>query len=854
MSKGLQSHHVSLMIWRLRKYRCLPFILLAILTCVASQPVRGQAAAQAMLAAKPAASPAQQTSPAPVVSPTPVPAIALPQIADQAEQLDQLLRDISKTLVPVQELQVSDPEGKLHAEEVRQRARQAEDLLAEMPNMMQLQDEERYWRALEEEYGSERKALTARAAAMEKQLQTLDAQQARWQATLEPIHKAKGLEVVAERVKGELDAIQKLRAEVQEQLNQILTFQNRLSEQDREISEVLQKLAEGRTRLHGSLLQRDSHPLWSARELRAGDQSFSNLIYASAGRGFTGVSGFLRSSKVQLFGIVTTYLFTLLAAFQFRRYVRGVHKLGVNPDACLLFGHPWSVALLVTLLTTVGIVNTAPTGVSFVVCLLYLLPVLRLLPALIEPQMRKVLYAICAFYVLQWAHLVLQLGAVFKREAFALAVLTAVITFAWLIRPSQLKIDAASTWQRKLFIYCLRLGLVLLAVSLFANILGFVSLGQIVGAGTLFSGFIFALIYTVVRVLESALATVVGSDWFQSLPGSRAQVADRWGRRILISSAILLWLNNSLHLFTVHEIVLDAIKSAFEYPLGFGKIHFTLGGILALVFVLVFGYVVANIAKFLLEEVILPRLSLRSGLTYAISRVTYYILLVGIFFAALTNAGVDLTKFTLITGALGLGIGFGLQNIVNNFASGLIILFERPFRIGDSVEVGGVTGTISRIGARSTTLLTFQHAEVIVPNSNLLSNQVVNWTLTAARRRVEIPVNVAYGTDPEVALKLLVEVANANKRILRDPKPEASFLGFGESALMLELRFWAAHAIWAELKSEIGLAVFRALREADIQIPFPQRDLHVRTIESASKEGPTAVSDKDVVRKVAAGR
>jgi small-conductance mechanosensitive channel len=181
---------------------------------------------------------------------------------------------------------------------------------------------------------------------------------------------------------------------------------------------------------------------------------------------------------------------------------------------------------------------------------------------------------------------------------------------------------------------------------------------------------------------------------------------------------------------------MDTIRDVLEYPIGFGKVHITLAGTLSLFFFLLLGYAVANIAKFIMEEVFLPKLSLRSGLGYAIARVTYYVLLVGIFFAAVTNAGVELNKFTVITGALGLGVGFGLQNIVSNFASSLIILFERPFRLGDTVEVAGVVGVVKRIGARSSTILTFQYAEVIFPNSNLLSNQVINWTLTSARRRV----------------------------------------------------------------------------------------------------------------------
>jgi potassium efflux system protein len=801
-----------------------------------------------------APAPAQQTvSPTPALTPTPVQPIPLPEIANQTEKLDQLLREASKALLPVSELKASDPEGKAHAEEISLRARQAEELLAEVPTMMQLQDEDRYWRALAEQYGRKRKLLTEGAASIEKQIRLLDGERARWQATSEQVRETSGLKEVAERIQRELAAIQKLRSQAQEQLNLILVQQSRISEQDREVSAVLLKVAEAHQRLRGRLLERDSYPLWETRELRALDQSMSSVIYVSVSRGFTGTTDFLRKNIALLLGLVTLYVVALLGAFQFNLYV----KNGIDPDvpeaASRIFVRPYSIALLMTLLTTIGITTSAPTGVSFVVvCLIYLVPVVRLLPALIKPAVRNLLYALCASYVFEWIHLILQFATVFKREVFAIIIFLALLVFAWLTRPSRLKVQTAIGWRNKLLVVGIRIGLVLLAISLCANILGFFSLSQILGVGTLFSAFIFALLYTMVKVLDLGMAMALISKWFQSLPEGRVAAVQRWVRRVLVGGATLIWLNNGLYLFTIRDNVVQVLKRALEYPVGFGKVHITLGGTLSLFFFLLVGYAIANIAKFMLEDVLLPKLSLRGGMSYAISRVTYYILLVGIFFAAVTDAGVELNKFTMITGAVGLGVGFGLQNIVNNFASGLIILFERPFRIGDTVEVGGVEGTVKRIGARSSTVLTFQYAEVIVPNSNLLSNQVINWTLTSARRRVEVPVGVAYGTNPELALKLLIEVAESNPRILKEPRPEAFFLGFGESALNLELRFWAAQSIWFELKSEVGLAVFHALRKAGIEIPYPQRDLHVRALDYPVKKEPSAALEGDGDKKMTA--
>jgi small-conductance mechanosensitive channel len=173
--------------------------------------------------------------------------------------------------------------------------------------------------------------------------------------------------------------------------------------------------------------------------------------------------------------------------------------------------------------------------------------------------------------------------------------------------------------------------------------------------------------------------------------------------------------------------------------------------------------------------------------------------------------------------------------VVNNFVSGLILLYERPVQLGDMVEVGGVIGEVKRIGMRSSTVRTLQGAEVIVPNGNLISDQVVNWTFSDRRRRMEVKVGVAYGTDPERVLELLRQVARENTGVLADPEPVALFLGFGDSSLDFELRAWTPlFESWWLTQSELNVAVNRAIADAGIEIPFPQRDLHLRTAEPES--------------------
>src|SRR5262249_29156166 len=299
---------------------CYRRLVLGIVVCLAAQPLPNS------LLSQQAPSPPPEQKPQAPPAPPPVQAIPLPQIADQAEELDRVLREMAKNLGPVPEQLVSGPEAKAQAAEIAHRAHEVDDLLAGIPNLMQLQGEDRYWRTLAQKYGSQRKLLTSQAASIEEKIRWLDGEEARWQATSDAVRGKPGLEVVAHRVQQEIDSIRKLRSEAREQLNVVLTLQNTISAQDGEIALVLRKLGEAQERLRGRLFERDSYPLWARRELRASDQPFTAMLRTSASRGFTGAWTFLRVSKTLLISMAAMYVFTLLIAFHFRKYAAAEDK------------------------------------------------------------------------------------------------------------------------------------------------------------------------------------------------------------------------------------------------------------------------------------------------------------------------------------------------------------------------------------------------------------------------------------------------------------------------------------------------------------------------------------------------
>jgi potassium efflux system protein len=766
-------------------------------------------------------------------------AISLPKIADRAEELDRLLREINSQLMPKSELLESERKAAEQTAEIGRRALQTRELLAgNIPTPLELEDEQRYWRSRNLEHGEERRLLTLRAAKLEEQIQTLEAQQPEWLATWIHIRESSGIEAVVERIKQQLDKIQAAKSRAQEQLNAMLTLQNKVSQQDQQISDILLRIRDARDRERNRLLAADNPPLWEARLPRQLDQAVGPAFHGSFDRSFTMAQGFLRAHKLAVLALVGSYLLVLLAVFKLSQYV--AHETAPEPltEPVPVLNRPFSVALLLTLIGTGTFVSSAPVGIAIVFYLLYLIPILRVLAPLIEPRLRIILYVLASLYALEGMYLLVQLPPLVRRELYVLLSLVALISLSWLARPSKLLQATAKRRSQRMLVIAIQGILALLAVSLVCNIIGFVSLSQVLGMTALIGPFLASALYCGARVLSLIVGIVLRTHWARTLFDMRVDAIDQWASRLFALGAILLWLKSVLQLATLYDSLLEGASKLFTSPIGFEKIRFTLGDVLGLGLILLGGYFVANAFTFLLKKLVLPKLPLQRGLPYAISTVTYYVLLLLVGLAALSGAGIELNKFTVLTGAIGVGLGFGLQNIVNNFVSGLILLFERPIHVGDTVDVGGLVGIVRRIGARSSTVVTFQGAEVIVPNSNLLSNQVINWTLSSQWRRVDVPIRVAYGTDPERVIKLLVGVAESYPGVLLERPPMAFFMGFGESSLNFELRFWSAwQDTWFQLQSDVTVAVAKALREAGIEIPFPQRDLHVRSIDGAAAEG-----------------
>jgi small-conductance mechanosensitive channel len=284
--------------------------------------------------------------------------------------------------------------------------------------------------------------------------------------------------------------------------------------------------------------------------------------------------------------------------------------------------------------------------------------------------------------------------------------------------------------------------------------------------------------------------------------------------------------------------------SGLYYGVEIGSIRVTFASVVTALIVFAALIFLSRVFQRWLDQRFLPTTSIDPGLKNSIHTSVGYIGIILAAILALGYAGIDLGNIALVAGALSVGIGFGLQSIVNNFVSGLILLAERPIRAGDWIQVGTDEGTVKKISVRATEIETFDRASVIIPSSSLISGVVKNWYLRDNSGRTMVTVGVGYGSDPDQVKAILMDVADRHELVLKFPKPIIAFSDFGDSALVFNLYVYLASiSSGLTVRSDLRFAILKRLREAGIEIPYPQRDIHVRNGPGTDEALRGAVAD-----------
>ncbi|HSE03210.1 MAG TPA: mechanosensitive ion channel domain-containing protein [Methylomirabilota bacterium] len=756
-------------------------------------------------------------------------------MAPQAEAVNRLLRDFDMLLGPsvtikMIEKRLPDLGARIEAQgAVTDRQLEGEPVGDVLDGLTA------QWQATRAELADFVETLAERVRGLERALARFDALREAWRQGRVDAQASRAPAQVIERIDGVLSSIGAARSSLEKQRSAILVLQDRVAQEAARCDRMLARIAATRQAAAGGLTDRDRVSLWDGAERARATSELPGRIRLAFTAGLDQLRQFARDQRWQIPLHVALFVGLVLLTRAARRRA----QLWISSDDVAAAGtrgleRPVSAALLLALLAAPWIyAPPIPRAVGSLSLMLAAVPAIRIVRLLVGPPLARGLYVVGALFLFDLVRRVSSVVPLVEQQVFLLEMLAAMaVLAAWPLarRRGWAPALPGRETQATLLRFAGGTLLVLFAVAFVAGAGGYMRLGLLLGAGVLGNGYLAMVLVAVVNVGDGlvALALRTRALGHLGMVQHHRPRLERRARRGLRWLGFAIWMYLALRYFGLWTAAVAFGERALATELRGGALTVSLGDVLAFVVTVGAAFVLSSLIHFVLAEDVYPRLNLGRGVSNALSSLLHYALLLVGFLLALAVLGVDFTKVTILMGAFGVGIGFGLQGIVNNFVSGLVVLFERRIEVGDVVQVGQVEGRLAGLGVRACTVRTWEGAEVIVPNASLVSENVTNWTLSDRSRRVDVPVGVAYGTAPEKVIELMLRVARAHSLVRSQPEPMALFLGFGESELRFELRVWVPFDRWVQIRSELSVDLYAALGEAGIEIPFPQREVRLR--------------------------
>ena len=773
-------------------------------------------------------------------------AIPLAVVAPRAEELATNLRRIEALLDRSDDVAVIEAAVSERSDTFGELRRELDDLDSSEVSVRMLDDHRLSWMEQDAMLADGLSRLQERWESLTQEGEELDATNRRWRATRE--------RAVAE------DAPAEMLAHIDTQLERIAEVEAKLEVRGVAVAAVLARVSRSREiALEGleririlardirqRLWIRDAPPLWEWTASTEG-RSLSEEAENAQRYWLETLIRFVEARQGRFLFLAALFLgFFLMGEVAKRRSTNWPADNHELDDARFVVSRPISMAVAFTLALVVFVLDNPAGPIADLIVLIAIVPFIRLGTGLCAPITHSALYSFGVLLLLNQFWSLTPDGSFLRRLLhFGVTALALAVVVGLIARWRSSDETKSSGWWSFAWVLLATAG-VSLTVSLLANLLGWTNLALLVTDGTVEAAFSAIAWAVVVMALRALVPVVTRSPLGVALP-SLSRHSEMFARatfRIAAAMAFVFWTRGSLRRFQLLEPATEKLTTMLAASVSIGGLEVSAGRVLASIFILAATWLLARTVRFVLREEILPRLRLPDGADHSlVSIINYLIWGTGIVLSA-AAAGLSGTQLTVVFGALGVGIGFGLQSIVNNFASGLILIFERPIKVGDRVQTAAYFGIVTDIGIRASTIRTFDGAEVVVPNGDLVAKEFVNWTRTDRTRRAEVLVRVALDTDPKEVLSILRRVAGEQDKILEHPEPTALMTGFGESSLDFRLLVWTRIEDHMTVASELHVEVNDELKRAGIRIPIPQRDLHVRAAEGETVEDVVAEPTK----------
>ncbi|MGH7345993.1 MAG: mechanosensitive ion channel family protein, partial [Candidatus Rokuibacteriota bacterium] len=704
------------------------------------------------------------------------------EVATRAAQLTELLRTLTGPLAETTESETIRRRLREERGQVDLELAAAETILRGHPTLDVIQLQQQRWQQRQLQTNEWLTALTRRALLLQDTLNRLGEIKETWRRTREASVASGAPATILAQIDAARAAIEAAQAPLAAQRTAVFDLQSAVAREVARSADILAQFTHAQQQVVGGILARDSPPVWVAEPWAHARRTVRAGVHELAVTRWDDVVRYVRdpSRGLPLHAAILAVLVVVFVAA--RRQARQSSASGTSKAARVtIFDRPYAAAMVLTLLLVSGPVLTGPQTLRQLFEVLVLVPTIRLIRPAIEPWLVIPVYALALLFtvdsfrqaiggvpVLEQAILALEMGA-------GMALLVHSLRFGALQRPG---VAGADTERLRAVRTGAVVVLVVLAVGLVAATVGYMRLARLLASGLFGGGALALTLYACVRVVAD-LTSVALSVWplrLLLMVQHHRALLERRVYRIVLWLATIGWVIRVLDYAGLFQPTLSFVQAVLAARLGRGAIDFSVGDVLEFVLTVWLAYVVSAFLRFVLQEDVYPRTQMTRGISYAVSSLLNYVILALGFVLALGAIGLDLTKATILAGAFGVGLGFGLQSVVNNFVSGLILLFERPIRVGDIVEVADLQGEVSRIGLRASTVRTYRGADIIVPNAQLVTERVTNWTASDRRRRIDIPVGVDYGSAPDKVVEVLEAVAREHLEILTQPPPQAVFM------------------------------------------------------------------------------
>ncbi|MEI6352182.1 MAG: mechanosensitive ion channel domain-containing protein [Verrucomicrobiota bacterium] len=765
----------------------------------------------------------------PATAPTPVP---LAELATQAEVASGILGDIETELTAEQPIIAANGDLPTLLREIDARVSEGKKVLEGGPSLETVRGLAMAWQKLNESLSVWTRDLTRRAAQHDEQIARLGQLAKTWEATSKLAQSSGAPREVLQRVEGLIEKAKKTRDAVQKRLKELWTLQKRAADQDVQITAALAAVEQARGAAVNRLFATDSPPIWNV-EVRLG--TGRDLVEETLRTQIADLQAYASRESVKFLLNAILFAVLLLCIHWARRRVQPwAEGEPERQHAAVIFDIPVATAAALALVIGGWLHPQAPPLFWALWGAAALVPAILILRRLVEPQLFPVLNALIGFYFFDQLRTIAASLPVLSRLLFLAEMGGGVLFSAWLLLPARAGSKGALQGPSRTIRAGARLATGFFLAASLANALGYVSLANLLGNAVLRSCYLAVILYAAIGIGGGLIMGALSVRPLTDLGMVNRHRIVIWHRmrRIVTLSILVLWAYSTVEMFSLRSSFIDAANGVLTASLTVGSLNLSLGNVLGFGVTVWASFLISRFFRFVLEEDVYPRIQLSRGLPYAISTILHYIVLVIGFFMATAALGIDMTRFTILAGAFGVGMGFGLQNILNNFVSGLILLFERPVKVGDVVQMDAATGVVDRIGIRASIIRTGNGSEIIVPNGKLISDQVINWTLSNRQRGIEISIGVAYGADPCRIIELLQAIAIKHPRVALDPAPKALLVKFGADALEFQLLAWTNHfEEWMQIRSDLAVAINAAFVQEGIAIPYAQRELHLRSID-----------------------